>query len=180
MNLIKLLGAEKEALELTSVVSQSVSPAERALIMSAVGRLVRAVGLRVLLKLGLPVGAIGAAMLVIAGSQATGEAPPGVAGTTERVEVAAKSGTDPYAGRLLACDPKAQVIPPTESVIQHSDSAGPVYTVARDNESIVWSSANFTNPLATHWYLQDNRQVSEDALMDAEAISCVKKKAGVK
>lgn len=177
MSLIDALGAQREAEEFYATVDAAVTPRERNLIIRAGERLLWAISWRVLLKLGLPLGALAAVAITIGGSQATQTTPPGVA-SEPAIEVVAREPGVQFQARQFVCDPATKVQP---GMIQ-PDAVGPVLRFVREGnqETVDWSSAGYTNPTGTH-YKPDN--TSEDANFDAAAIKCARQlaeKAGIR
>lgn len=175
MSLIDKLGAEKEAAAFYNTVNKTVTPQERNVIVRAGEVLAWAITWRVLLKLGVPLGVLVAIGLTILGSQATGEAPPGVVAGDE-IKVIAREPGVAFDVLLFCNDPTTSV---GKTPMTDAPAGGNRYIALRGTESVNWpDSPEGKNPTATHYVTApDGNQRGEAVEVTKAAADCMKRRA---
>lgn len=175
MSLIDTLGAKKEAEAFYESVNLAVTPAERERIIAVGERLFWAIAWRVLLKLGVPVGALAAIALTILGSQAAGEPPPLVA-TNDEIKIIAREPGVAFDVTLFCNDPTTTV---GKTPMTDAPAGGTRYVALRGTESVNWpDSPEGKNPAATYYVTTpDGRQSAEPVEVTKKAADCLKGKA---
>lgn len=175
MSLIDKLGAQKEASAFYHAVDDAVSPAERGVIIRAGELLLRAIAWRVLVKIGLPLGAIAAIGLTVLVSRATGETPPGVAAEPD-INIVAREPGVAFDVLLFCNDPTTTVgkTPMTDAL-----AGGDRYIAHRGTESVNWANSPPDKNLSAMHYViaPDGRQNGEAVEVSKAAADCLKRRA---
>lgn len=174
------LGVKKEAEAFYQTVNATVTPAERDVIIKAGESLFWAIALRVLLKIGIPVSALGVIALTVLGSQATGQTPPGIATGPKTVVtqvVAFSPGTKFDVLAYCKNAKKVYIVPATQitiGVTRRAENSPQDYVQWFDGTNIETGSQNTS---ATRWYVgSDGKQASEPGLSveSKEAVECMR------
>lgn len=135
-------------------------------------RLFKRTILRVLIAVGLPVGAITAIVLTIGGSQVTGQAPPLVAGTGDTIK-AFEPGTG--FNVLDYCKMAKTVYVDNTPVARDSLGVKRIAANVKDTDYIEWIDGG-NNTAATRYYVDKQGQNAHELVqvVDAAAVQCMR------
>ncbi len=176
MSLLDKLGAKTEAEAFWKEVDKDVDTAERNRIVKAAESLAWAVTWRVLLKLGMPLGALVFVGVVIAGSQITGETPPLTVSGGDTIKVIAKEPGAVFDVMLFCNDPTTKV---GKTAMTDAPLGGTRYIASRGTESVNWAdSPEDKNPSAVFYATGPNgSQTGLPVEITKPAADCLRKKA---